>query len=108
MLTGGADEETDFLNGGAGDDRIVGGANDMLSGGDGANHFVIAVDSDTTVTDYDPETDTIEILVEGTEPPEKALDDFNGGVRVMADGHTVTSFPDGTMIDLSEIRFIAA
>ena len=43
-------EGDDFLDGGAGNDHLTGSGQDILRGGDGADRFVIAADSDVTLS----------------------------------------------------------
>ncbi len=62
----------DTLNGGGGDDILVVGASDIASGGTGSDTFAILTDETpegvAIITDYDPDEDVIQIVVNGTVP----------------------------------------
>lgn len=108
VLDGGNDADRDFLNGGDGDDRLIARSDDFLTGGGGADTFVIPLDANVVVDDYDATDDTIEVLYSGTTAPTLVLEPQANGIALVAGHQTVATFPANAAVDLSQIRLIAA
>ncbi len=86
-------ESSDSLMGGTGDDTLIGDAGDTLAGGGGSDVFqsVLPAETDPSlpaedqiprVTDFDPSTDKIEVLVEGADPRLVTVSEQGGGLLV--------------------------
>ena len=92
--------EVDQVYGGAGDDIIDQRGLTETWGGEGADHFRTYVntwaDTASTVMDYTPEEDTLEIQIEGHGYQE--LDDFEVSVEDFEDGTGASVFVDGVEI----------
>jgi len=101
----GRDDTTDTLLGGSGDDTLIAGSGDHLSGGAGADIF--ALTANNSVDDYDPTTDQIEVMYEGT-PPALSTQVSDAGLVLLADGDVVATFADITALDLTQVRLVAA
>lgn len=67
LLVGGAGDDT--LNGGAGDDRLYAGTGGYLTGGAGADEFVLGPDGRVTVTDFDAGADRIVLAYDAAALP---------------------------------------
>lgn len=112
----GADEEADFLNGGAGDDALMLGAGDYGSGGEGADRFTLldfeAGGAPAQITDFDPAEDQLVVLYDPALHPEPVLTldqpEGSGTATLMIDGVPVASFANGADVDLSTIALRAA
>jgi len=84
----------DILNGGGGDDILIGAAGDQATGGDG-NDLFMAYDSGGTeamiVNDYDAEDDGLAVIYDagGEEPVISVTDNGEGVYTVLADGAPV-------------------
>lgn len=117
------DDTRDFVNGGAGDDTLVGGNGDILSGGDGADRFVVDITgSDDTaepdpvsmrLTDYDAEEDQLMLLTDldqdtGTEPDIQIVqDDETPGLNhIIINGQEVASVMGGTDLQAEDIELV--
>lgn len=93
-LNGGNDRGVrDYLNGGDGDDTLHMGGNDIASGGEGADLFVLdgwfGADTPGTITDFDPAMDRLTIAYDPAGPVpqiETLFDAGAGGLRVLVDG----------------------
>jgi len=76
-VPGEADGDTDFLNGGAGDDRLVAGSGDYLTGGEGADRFQLGdwlEEGDSArITDFDKAEDSIEVVYDPAIHPDPQL-----------------------------------
>ncbi len=84
----------DFVYGGAGDDTVIGDDGDIMRGDEGVDIFVsLTRDGEevTTILDFDPTVETLEVLVEG--PADGTLtfrnDRFDDGLEVLLDGELV-------------------
>jgi Ca2+-binding RTX toxin-like protein len=110
-LFGGDDMVRDWLNGGAGDDRITLGANDVATGSGGKDLFAVAsaleTAGDTTeVTDFDPERDRLEILHAGDTPPAMTATEDGGDTLLFADGTMIVRLSGVTGFDLGTLHFV--
>ncbi|MCI5095609.1 MAG: hypothetical protein MRY77_04790 [Rhodobacteraceae bacterium] len=94
------------MDGGAGNDHIIGDAgDDVLTGGDGADIFVFA-GGDDTITDFAAGEDILLLgaqLWQAGENPFAALQD---DVQVQ-DGNAVVDFGDGSTLTLTGISDIS-
>lgn len=95
-LTPGAleDGDADILNGGGGDDILIGAAGDQATGGDGADTFMAYNGGGAEamiVNDYDAEDDSLAVIFEAgaAEPVITVTDDGDGVYTVLADGAPV-------------------
>lgn len=109
VLVGNDDTEKDYLNGSNGDDVLIGGRGDNLNGGAGADTFMIEADSAGFVDDFDPDEDIIEVIYDrALGVPELTLDQTGDVVTLLADGQIVASFGGGAVLDLAQVRLVAA
>ncbi len=108
VITGGDDIDVDYLNGGAGDDHLTAGQFDKLSGGTGADTFVVAVDAQAEVMDFDATEDVFQVLYSGDNAPNLSLLETGAGLELYADGEIVAKFAIGIAIELSQIQMLAA
>lgn len=107
VLDGRDDDTLDYLNGGAGDDMLIAGIGDYLSGGDGADTFAMEVDTSAYIDDFDIDEDTIEVAYDGTGPePKLSFFDTDDGVVLMADETTVATFAGLTSLDLASVPVV--
>lgn len=78
-------EEADVLDGGGGNDVLLVGANDVVTGGNGQDDFVlgdwVTPGNPVTITDFDPDMDILIFAHEGATPP----DDVRLGVSQNGD-----------------------
>lgn len=97
-LTNGSASESgsDLLQGGAGNDVLVGDDGDVMSGGDGIDEFAVLAapgNEIATILDFDPDAETLAILVDG--PTTGALtfanDAVGDGLNVLLDGIVVAN-----------------
>jgi Ca2+-binding RTX toxin-like protein len=112
----------DLLLGGDGDDMILVGANDVATGGEGADTFITGsyvehVDVAGHVTDFNPALDVIEVIFDPdlTPDPEITVEDFSDdtGANILLDGQIILSVSgaqglDPALIDLREVAFAEA
>lgn len=112
VVIGNDDAESDFLNGGAGDDEIHLGTGDLASGGSGADTFVLTAGegtTDTKILDFDATKDDIVLNYSGDGPmpevtltpvdgnPDTALIACNGQVMATVQGATGLTAADITV-----------
>ena len=104
------DLEADYLNGGAGDDWLVAGALDTLSGGIGADLFdVSGAGGVATIEDYDQAEDTLVLLYQGDGPAPLLTQAAEAdGVTILADGTPVAFLRGVSDVDLSRIEQVAS
>lgn len=111
-LSGGEDDDSafggkgnDVLNGDDGNDYLVGGeGNDTLTGGKGGDHFSLSGDSGhDTITDFNPEEDTIDLWVEGITFKDLKSEKTADGLKVSWGESSVLL--KGVTVDLSEDWF---
>ncbi len=82
----------DVLDGGDGDDVLVGDLGDTMTGGLGTDEFEVYVESGAapvTVTDFDTAAETMFVLVENLTTQVLSLTDGAGGAEVRVDGTVV-------------------
>ena len=71
IVYGDDDADTDYLNGGQGNDQLHMGENDIASGGSGSDVFYHTTQSGTAeITDFDPNVDRIVLSAQYTELPD--------------------------------------
>ena len=95
------------MNGGAGDDTLIGGQGDVLNGGTGADTFILSPDCGAVIEDYDPAEDVIEIMYEGGLPVLTTLVDGDS-LTLLADGEIVAIFDGLTTLELDKISLMPA
>jgi len=96
----------DYINGGDGNDTLMGDTGDILNGGTGADTFSLMTESVVTIEDFDRDEDTIEITFTG-DVPILATQPTAEGVTLFADGEPVATFDNITSLDLERIVLIA-
>ena len=83
-------DEGDIVHAGAGDDMLLFGSDDQVTGGDGSDIFLagewIVPGKPATITDFDADEDVIGYQFEGAEPEITTALDQDGTATVMADG----------------------
>jgi len=86
-IYGDDDTETDYLNGGQGNDQLHMGGHDIASGGAGSDVFYHTTQSGTAeITDFDPSVDRIVLLAQYTELPDiQIVEHKQGCYGVMLD-----------------------
>ena len=112
----GSDDETDFLNGGAGDDLLMLGAGDYGNGGAGADMFGLLDigpnDPPMQITDFNPTEDALVVLYDANQHPDPQLtletDQDSGAIRLLLDGVTLANLPNVAGISLDAISLRAA
>ncbi|SDH09398.1 calcium-binding protein [Alloyangia pacifica] len=116
LNAGGSDVDgTDYLNGGAGDDLLWIGRGDVVSGGDGADSFLlgdwIAGGEAAELMDFDPQQDQIVVVWSGAEAPVlelRASAEEPGMTEICADGEVLALLPAADMPGLETIALIEA
>jgi Ca2+-binding RTX toxin-like protein len=103
----------DYLNGGTGDDVLIGGAFDNMNGGEGEDMFSIdsteAAQGVARIEDFDAAEDALVLVYDGTGPePELSMSVSAEGTSLLADGQEVAFVAGVQTIDLSEVQLIAA
>ena len=112
----GSDDETDFLNGGAGDDLLMLGAGDFGNGGTGADMFGLLDigpnDPPMEITDFNPAEDALVVLFDANQHPDPKLtletDQDSGAIRLLLDGVTLANLTNVAGISLDAITLRAA
>lgn len=104
----------DTAHGGYGDDTLYGDAGDILSGGIGTDHFILAAGSDdaaapAVVTDFDAETETLSIVFLDEEPEDLSVnflhDPEAGTIRAVVGDQEVAILSG---LDAEDMPYIAA
>jgi Ca2+-binding RTX toxin-like protein len=111
----GQPQEIDFLNGQSGNDRLLVGAGDYATGGDGDDEFILQEWMNESqvaqVTDYDPGHDQLVIVYDAAVHTDPVLtiepNASGGGQSVFIDGSKV-AVVHGGQISVSDIRLSAA
>ena len=106
-------QESDFLNGQAGNDRLILGAGDQASGGDGEDEFVlqewVSEGSVASIMDYDPTQDQLVVVYDAaihTDPVLTIEPNAGGtGQSILIDGAKV-AVVNGAKVSLSDIRLV--
>jgi len=109
----GGPAQMDFLNGGANDDILFGGAFDYMNGGTGADSFVLHTDQArqgaAIVQDFDAVEDTLVVYYDAQGPaPSLSLAHSDSGLTLLADGVAVAKMPGLDSLDLSQVQLVAA
>ena len=107
FLSGQDDLEGDYISGGSGNDHILGGQNDVLNGGSGSDVFEI--EFGTTIEDFDPQNDVIEIALEGGDDSSVIYVETLDGLLIQAGEQQVALLRGASEAHLTEknIRFVA-
>ena len=99
------ENEADELNGGFGEDLLLLGGNDIASGGGNSDAFAvgdwITPENPATITDFEPETETIVFLYEGATPPDAFITETEDGAALALDD------PDQPIVFLEGVDFLA-
>ena len=101
------DQDRDYLNGGEGDDRLIGGAGDVLNGGTGADTFVLGMRDAAIVEDFDANEDTIELTYEGDIPVLSTVK-TELGLTLLANDEVVAIFENLETLNLAHVTLVAA
>ena len=111
-----ADDAADFLNGGAGQDILFAGKNDILTGGHGADTFVIRLGDATEdtlpeITDFRSGQDSIDIAFDikggiDENPKIEFEEQANGTIHVMINGLPLVQIKAGLEINEGDLNFI--
>src|SRR5690606_5635248 len=105
--------QMDFLNGGANDDTLFGGAFDYMHGGTGADSFGLhtseASQGAAIIQDFDAAEDMIVVYFDGHGPaPTLSSASSEAGLTLLADGVAVAEMHGLESLDLSLVRLVAA
>ena len=85
----------------------MGGAGDVLNGGTGADTFMLGLDDDAIVEDFNADEDLIEITYEGKAPVLSTVP-TDAGLSLLADGEVVATFGNLETLDLANVTLVAA
>lgn len=112
-----------LLDGGTGDDTLIGDQGDTLTGGDGADSFIVDADAEALLesvllTDFDPTTDTLTLNVDGLDVGDPTEDGFGfdvetndlsdgSGMEVVIQGVVVATLVGVTVADDITISVVA-
>lgn len=105
---------TDFLNGGGGDDTLIAGEDDVLTGGEGADSFVLGAwigqDHAAELTDYDAERDQLVLIWDLAAPDGPQIDVIAdetapGFSRVLVNGTEIAQVR-GSRLSASDIILV--
>jgi Ca2+-binding RTX toxin-like protein len=108
---GQSDNSVDFLFGGNGNDVLVLGSGDLVTGGQGEDHFSIEFSGAgyATINDFNPADDRISIAIygeSGSNPQISTQVGSYGETLIMVDQVVVTSLSNGASIDPDDISVI--
>lgn len=112
--TGEDDGQTDFLNGGEGNDTITAGANDIVTAGDGADVIQFgdwnAEGGPAQVLDFQSNEDTLVVLYEeGAGEPEITFEQDSQNSQlysVMADGEVIAEVLSATPVTSADVTLV--
>jgi len=99
LLHGGEDAARDYINGGAGADRLVIGSHDVASGGTEADQFIMGdwIENAAEILDYSAGEDGLIVVTD--EPDDVMISHASDGAVTLMHGETVLArFPAGTEI----------
>ncbi|QFT80690.1 Leukotoxin [Roseovarius sp. THAF27] len=89
-LTRDEDTEGDEVDGGAGNDVMIFGQDDTVTGGDGADLFIggspLLAGNPATITDFEVNEELLVLTYDGGDPPDLSLTDVNGDAVLSLDG----------------------
>jgi len=96
---------TDVLNGGAGNDVLWGAAGSMLSGGSGADDFMIGDGGPSVVTDFDGSVDRLVVVYDATLHPSPLItvDDMGSDALIRLDGVQIASISGGAGLNAADV-----
>ena len=108
-------QESDFVNGGDGDDHLVLGAGDYATGGAGNDDFVLQdwlnAASVIHIADYDPDADRLVIVYDQAVHPDPVLtvepNEGGAGQTIYIDGAKV-AVVNGAPVSAGDVRLVAA
>lgn len=113
LLIGSAEADRAWLHGDEGDDTLLGGANDFVEGGAGADLFLLEEPGEgvPTIADYNPDEDRIELRYEddgsGTLLTLSLDLDDEGATVIRMNGVAMGRLLDGGGLDVNDILLTA-
>ncbi|MES0862263.1 calcium-binding protein [Ruegeria sp. SCPT10] len=103
-------DQTDFLNGGDGEDTIVAHTSDVANGGNGADDIVLSSEAeDVTIMGFEPGEDKLFITWEDQTNPDIQIEqneDTPNLTRIVVDGEEVAQVFGAKGISLDDIQLI--
>lgn len=104
------DGDPDTLDGGDGDDALLGGSGDTMTGGTGADLFVLldgaGVDP-ASITDYDPDEDALVCQYDGSQPePALELTDNGDGTQTLTADGIAIALLNASSLSVSDIALV--
>ena len=104
-LDGGDDLDTDYVNGGDGDDTLIARSNDVLSGGQGQDMFVYTSTTTAEITDFETGVDKIFLNIDDTASDGSiSIDKLENDLyQINLDGTPIASVLSEHTIDLTDI-----
>ncbi|AWB49854.1 hypothetical protein HYN69_16280 [Gemmobacter aquarius] len=105
-----AGEGVDVLNGGAGDDTLWAGSGTMLSGGSGADDFMLGTGGSSLVTDFDSAADRLVVVYDPVLHPSPAItvEDAGNDALIRLDGIEIASISGGAGLTVQEVELRSA
>lgn len=108
------EQESDFLNGQEGDDRLFVGAGDYATGGEGEDEFILqewmSENSVANIMDYDPTQDQLVVVYDPSIHPDPVLtiqpNEGGTGQTILLDGAKV-AVVNGANVGIGDIRLVA-
>lgn len=107
ILSGRDDLEQDYVAGGSGDDYILGGQDDVLNGGSGSDVFEVTFG--TTIEDFDPQSDIVEIQLGGKDVTTIVFAETPDGLLIKSGEQHIAKLIGASEVQLTDknIRFVA-